>query len=431
MKFLSDRLIGRAILIVLAITAAQVAASIALLGQIERQTLREDQARRVAELLVVSERVWREGRSADAGAIMTTRFLAVSIAAKPTIAAGTNERRAAGIGRQIRDWEPSLARRPLALDIVSAPGGREDLVGSMGLPGGQWLNFRSRDISSGWPFAFRWGLMSVVSILAGSAIAVFALRLVGEPLRRLTVAVGEIGQGKSVELAETGSPDLRALSRSMNAMQRRIARLISDQATAMEHISHDLRTPLSRVTMAADFIAPDDIKAIVTDSAREMQAMLASLLAYLRAQHLKSELGQHDLAEEVRTVLSAFPGQVSYVGPETAPAAVFAEPLRLALKAVVENAVQYGERAVVSLDQADGRWRVRVEDQGPGLTEEALERVYEPFFRVDAARARNTLGFGLGIPTANRLMQRFWGELRFENLPAGGLRVTILAPSGT
>lgn len=429
MKFLSDRLIGRAILIVLGITAAQAVASIVLLEQIERQTLREDQARRVAELLVVSERVWRDGHHANTGAIMTTRFLDVAIADKPSTQAIVTGSRAVSIDRQIRDWEPSLASRPLTLDIVTVDGGREDLVGSMGMPDGQWLNFRSRDISSGWPFAFRWGLMSVLSILAGSAILVFALRLVGEPLRRLTASVGEIGRGKSVELAETGSSDLRALSRSMNEMQRRIARLISDQATAMEAISHDLRTPLSRVTMAADFIAPDDIKAVVADSAGEMEAMLASLLAYLRAQHLKSALAEHDLAFEVRAVLAAFPGQVDYVGPTTAQTHLFVEPMRLALKAVVENAVQYGDRARVGLEQVDGHWRVTVEDRGPGLTDEALERVYEPFFRVDAARARNTRGFGLGIPTANRLMQRFSGQLHFENLAAGGLRVTITAPS--
>jgi signal transduction histidine kinase len=256
------------------------------------------------------------------------------------------------------------------------------------------------------------------------------LRIITRPLRELTDVADAIGQGQLVTARESGPDDLRSLARSMNVMQARIAAMLEDQARSFEAISHDLRTPLSRVTIAADMIEDAEIAGLVRDSTEEMEAMLMSLQQYLRAQHLTAVAEPVDLGLALGDLLEGvFPGQAHLTAASGVVVTTYREPLLLAVRALVENAVHYGGSADVLVEQVgEGRWTVRVEDTGPGIPEDQFERILAPFYRIDEARARDTSGFGLGIPTAHRLLQRFGGALAFGRASGGGLSVRVTVP---
>jgi signal transduction histidine kinase len=283
-------------------------------------------------------------------------------------------------------------------------------------------------MNAAWPVALRATVLTLATTLACLAIGLAALHVLTRPLRRMSDAADAIGQGRQVIVREGGSPDLRKLAHSMNLMQERIARLLQDQAKSFEAISHDLRTPLSRQKVAAELIDDVELGGVILASVDEMEALLASLQRFLRAQHLAAEPETVELGEMVRAVLFPY-GELAQVSAE-GPALVrtFREPLSLALEALVENAIQFGTEARIAIRRVDGRWCIEIADSGPGIPSCYFEAILDPFFRLDAARARDTKGFGLGIPTAHRLMMRFDGRLSFAASPNGGLIARLQVP---
>ncbi len=412
----------------LAIATIQLVASLLFYQAIDQQTLRQDHARRVAELLVVSLRVY-ERDAAVTAAVMTSRHLEATVAPRPQVARPPATEELRQIARQIVGWEPSLAAQPLHLEIKPTRA-RRDLVGSMQLTDGRWLNFRSRDISSMWPIALRAGWMTAITALACLLLGLLALRVMLRPLRSLSEAAEIIGHGGRVEIRETGPADLSNLAHAMNEMQERIARLLEDQARSFEAISHDLRTPLSRQKLAAELIGDPEIGGIVKDSADEMEAMLGSLQQYLRAQHLVADAEEFDLAALLRQAAHACEGEVRLAAAGRIMVRSYREPLLLAFQTLFDNACRYGQAAEVEVEVEGERGEVfvTIRDHGPGIPVEHFGDVLSPFFRLDEARGRTTSGFGLGIPTAHRLLRRFGGDLTFANAPEGGLRVRIRVP---
>lgn len=424
-----SRLAVRAATLLLLLAAVQAVASLLFYNAIDKETLREDHARRVAELLVVSQRMHAVAPALLAQT-MSTGHLEVALADQPHVAPGPQDSAVGEIRDHILHWEPTLGAEALLLGIEPSRRGYRDLVGAMRLADGRWLNFRSRDISSSWPIALRATVLTLVTAGLCLALALWSLRIMTRPLRELTDAADAIGQGQFVPVHESGPDDLRSLARSMNAMQARIAAMLEDQARSFEAISHDLRTPLSRVTIAADLIDDDEIAGLVRESTIEMEAMLMSLQQYLRAQHLTAAPETVDLGLAVGDLLGGiFPGQARLEVAEGAVVQTYREPLLLVLRALVENAIHYGGFADVGvMADANGRWTITVEDTGPGIPEDQFERILAPFYRIDEARARDTAGFGLGIPTAHRLLQRFGGALAFGRARGGGLSVRVTVP---
>lgn len=422
--------VGRSIWVMVAIVLVQLTASVAFYSAIDRQTLREDHARRIAELLVVGERVARLAQ-ADFDQVMSSHYLEAEVVALPPEGPPTTRDQTAeakAIADYVQRWEPALANHALRLWSESRPEGGRDLVGVMALKDGRWLTFRSRNFPRPWPIALRAVATTLVFSLACVALGAYALRQLGEPLRRLTEASRHVGESPPSPIVVEGPNDIVELGRAFNDMQRRIAGLIEDQAKAMEALSHDLRTPLARLTLAADYIEPDDIKALVADNTHELDAMLRSLADWLRAQHSASTAEEVDLPSLINGVVARWPDKVRYEGDKTLVVTTHRGPLEQALIRLIDNAVRFGGQAKVRLvDGPDGPL-IEVLDHGPGLTDEAMARIYEPFFRGDAARARDTGGFGLGIPTAERLIKRFGGKLVIGNREGGGVSAKVWPP---
>lgn len=424
------RLSFYAALLLLALGLIQLIGSLAFYQAIDRQTLREDHARRVAELLVVSDRVHALDHDRTA-AIMTTRHLLATVSAAAQVPRSQDSESLDEIAAQILRWEPSLARRDLHLATV--PSGHDrDLIGSIRLRDGHWLNFRSRDISSMWPVALRATLLTVGTTLICLGLGLLALRYMTMPLRRMSEAAEAIGRGQTIAIRETGPEDLRNLARSMNEMQDRIAALLRDQAKSFEAISHDLRTPLARQQLAAELMADEEIAALVRGSADEMEAMLDSLQQFLRAQHLTAEPEWIDLDTAVPPLLDRFAGEIRFRGSGAGAIETYREPLMLSLAALIDNAARFGDSIDVRIGSDGDKWLIEIRDNGPGIPTDHFEDILAPFFRLDEARARDTKGFGLGIPMAHRLLRRFGGQLSFRNAEEGGLiaRVHVPQPRG-
>ncbi|TCM20844.1 signal transduction histidine kinase [Novosphingobium sp. PhB165] len=424
----SSRLPAQAAILLLLLGLVQLAGSLLFYQSIDRQTLREDHARRIAELLVVSERI----HGIDAGQVvkvMSTRHLDAHVATSPLVTGAKMARPLRSIAGEVVRWEPSLAGRDLHLAYSPGPEGRRDLVGSMRLADGTWLNFRSSDIGGTWPVAARATVLTLLTALACLAVGLLALGVLTRPLRRLARAADAIGHGQRVEIDEQGSADLRDLAHAMNVMQERIARLVEDQARSFEAISHDLRTPLARQRVVVDLVEDRELADILGGSIEEMEALIASLQGYLRAQHIASEPEEVDLGALVAGVAGAYGDCVQVSGPGDAKTRTYAEPVRLALSALVENAVRFGGAAQVRLLRTADGWNIEVEDPGAGIPARHFTDVLAPFFRIDEARSRDVPGFGLGIPTAHRLMMRFGGALSFEDRAQGGFVARIRVPA--
>ncbi|MFT3965947.1 MAG: ATP-binding protein [Sphingobium sp.] len=426
----SRRLVAYAALLLLAIGVVQVAASLIFYGAIDRETLREDHARRVAELLVVSDRVHHVDPALPPR-IMTTRHLTASLSPTPAVTRVARSEPIEEITRHIVTWEPALAKKTLLLAVEPGRLGHRDLVGSMRLGDGSWLNFRSQDISSSWPIALRATAMTLVITLLCIGGGLLALRFLTTPLRALSDAAEAIGKGRSIALREQGPADLRHLARSINDMQARITGLVEDQARSFEAISHDLRTPLSRLKIAADFVSDSDIARLVGSSADEMEALLMSLQQFLRAQHLSADPEPVDLTPAIRDLLADFDGSHDLIAPQSAVVTTWREPLLLALRPLLDNAFRHGDHVRVTVASDGYDWTVTITDDGPGIPDQYLSAILDPFFRLDEARTRDTAGFGLGIPTANHLLGRFGGKLHFSNAATGGLVVRVTVPQPT
>ena len=428
LRLLPRRLVPVAILVFLTLGLVQLGASVLFYQAIDTETVRQDHARRVAELLIVADRLEKRG-TIDVAGIMTTQHLSVQIGPRPIVTTNDVPDRLLPVRDAITQWEPTLADRALHLGLMRTANRTEHLIGSIELADGRWLNFRSSGFSVGWPVVLRATVMTALLGLAALLAGALILKGLGRPLRVLADASERIGEGGQLEFEVEGPADIQRVSRAFNDMQGRIGRLIGDQARAFEAISHDLRTPLGRLMLAADMIDDEDIRAIVSGSSHEMADLLDSLRGFLRAQHMQSTPEQLELRQMVKAVSMPWNDDVEIAPGDPIEVTTYREPLAIALAALIDNAVNFGSRAFVAIERTPSGWRIAVMDRGPGIPSHLHHLILDPFFRADNARARDVTGFGLGIPTAHRLMQRFGGRLEFEENPGGGLRVLLYPPT--
>jgi signal transduction histidine kinase len=341
--------------------------------------------------------------------------------------------------------DPSLGTGlSLAMEGDADPMHRLDLGGTLALADGSQLTFHSAH-ASGMALRNPWAVLATaMAILVGLA-AVLLTHRIARPLRtlgRITGLIGDAaGQGRVVPVPEVGPDETRAIARALNGMQLRIRDLVTERTQALAAVSHDLRTPIARLRLRLDALADNALpnNALADDAQRramasdldDMQAMIDSTLAYLRGDADPEVPRVTNVASLLMSIADA--GQdaghaVVYEGPGRALAAIRPVALRRALDNVVDNAVRYGERARIGLAIADSTLELQVDDDGPGLSPDAVERAFAPFTRLETSRNRNTGGTGLGLTIARRVVEAEGGQIGLETRPGGGLRVRITLP---
>lgn len=434
---LSIGLVGRLLAILLVTVGGEFAVSTWLYERSSRMLVEDDEAHRLAEHLVVARALVASQplpeRPAMAARLTTDRYDVHWGGATSSPPAG--DPGSAAMARRVIGWEPELAGSDLRLRLATRGRGAQ-IFGGLRLPDGTWLRFRAAAPAEGDDLAYHrlaaTLLPAAILLLIGAAMFRHTLR----PMRMLARAAEEIGaerigSGREVILPEAGPREVVAVIHAFNAMQARIHRLIDERTQGLAAVGHDLRTPLARMRLRSENIAEAEVRAAFEADVGEMDGMVASLLAFLGGEDDPEPRSRVDLAVIAATLADAAAdaGQaVSYHGPDHCEASVRPVALRRALANLIDNAVSYGGAARVVLGEAPGGLVLAVEDDGPGIPAAELERVLEPFARLDHARARNTKGLGLGLAIVARAVAANGGTLALANRAEGGLRATIRLP---
>ncbi len=273
-----------------------------------------------------------------------------------------------------------------------------------------------------------------LALISTSALLVclLAARKVAQGMARFAETADHFGRAATVQsLPERGPREVRAAIAAFNAMQARIERVMAERSAMLGALSHDLRTPLARLRLRAEFMADPVEQARMLRDLDEMGAMVSQSLEFLRDDARAEPATRLDLAVLLQGIAEEqadLGHAVTFHGP--AHATIRARPLSLkrALANIVENAVKFGSRAEIELLLDGEAAAVAVSDDGPGIPEGLRERVFEPFYRAEASRNRETGGVGLGLSIARTVVRAHGGEIRLADHALGGLVVHVELP---
>lgn len=265
-------------------------------------------------------------------------------------------------------------------------------------------------------------------------VSVLLVRWLTGPLRRLAQTADLIGRGRTIPVPHDGPEEVRRLAQALDAMQTRTIRLVDDRTQALAAVSHDLRTPITRMRLRAGFLEDPDTQARMEADLDEMEGMISATLAYLQGEAESEARQLTDVGVLLSTLCDAAADAgsvVAFQGPAHFDVLCRPVALRRAVSNLIKNAVNYGGMAQVTLAPGSNGLRITIDDDGPGIPPDELERVFQPFYRLEASRNRDTGGVGLGLTISRQAILEQQGTLVVENRFNGGLRAVIELPSHT
>lgn len=274
----------------------------------------------------------------------------------------------------------------------------------------------------------------VFAAFSSVLLAIWAAHGLVRPLRALSRAAREFDiAGEQAPLPDSGPEEVRVASRAFDAMRRRILALVEDRTRMLAAMGHDLRTPITRLRLRAEFVADEDLRREFLRDLDTMNEMIGGALIYLREGRHAEEPVLVDLASLVATVCDGaidLGHDVTYDGPTHLVAHLRPQAMTRAVTNLVDNAVKYGSKVQVTLSSRPGGVSIVVVDDGPGIDEADRERMLRPFVRGDEARNLDVAaGFGLGLAIVRAVVEGHRGTLSLDTAPAGGLQVRIDLPA--
>ena len=299
------------------------------------------------------------------------------------------------------------------------------------LDGGGWLNSAYAK-PTGNSFWTNQAVVSVaVTAVVLSVFGIIVARGIARPMRRLAVAAEALGRGESVApLPEAGPDDIRNTAEAFNRMQERLQRFVEDRTRMLAAIGHDLRTPLTTLRLRAEFVADAEEREKMLATIAEVQKMTEATLAFAREESTAEGTRTVDLPALVESLcddLAELGRDVTFQEGPKISYRCRPDALRRAVRNLVENAVRYGERARVHVARSGDGVEIVIEDDGPGIPDDAAEQVFAPFFRIENSRNPETGGVGLGLSIARTIVRHHGGDIVLAN-QARGLRATISLP---
>lgn len=274
-------------------------------------------------------------------------------------------------------------------------------------------------------------LILVLSMLCVSPLAwLFARRLSG-PISAFAGAAERLGRDpRAAPLELKGSAEVIAAANAFNMMQERLRRYVEDRTAMIGAVAHDLRTPLTRLRFRIEAV-PDDVRAKLASDIDQMEAMIAATMAFVRDTTRPAERTRLELASLLESIIDEAAETGGQASVELGEKIVIdGDPvaLRRLLTNLVENGLKYGG-AVQGRVRAEGRLAViEIDDNGPGIVPAELDRVFEPFFRSEPSRNRETGGIGLGLAVVRSVARAHGGDVTLHNRPEGGLRARVELP---
>ncbi len=332
----------------------------------------------------------------------------------------------AGLARQL----DKRVGRPFRLDTESAP---RRVVVRLLLPGGVLtVDVNRKRLDSSTPYVFLMWMLGGSLVLF--AIAIVFLRNQIRPVRRLAVAARALGMGREVgHFRMEGATEVRQAAEAFLQMRERIRRQMAQRTEMLAGVSHDLRTPLTRMKLQLAMLGDDPEIAELRADVRDMERMVEGYLAFARGEGEEAPR-RTDLAALVAETVEAERRDGSAVALEGAAEAagivleVRPQAIKRALANLVGNAKRHAGAVSVSLLASRGAVAIVVDDNGPGVPEAHREDVFKPFFRLDASRSPGAGGAGLGLAIARDIARGHGGDLTLDDAPAGGLRAVLRLP---
>ncbi len=305
-------------------------------------------------------------------------------------------------------------------------------VVQVALRDGTWVTFDSYlpPQDTGMPLR----LAATLLVLLGSVIvlSLVAVRWVTRPLSTLATAAEQLGEDiNRPPLPETGPAEVQRAAKAFNTMQQRLSRFIADRTRILTAMSHDLKTPLTRLRLRSEMLEDEALRAKFSRDMEEMETMIAHTLDFMRDARTDEPVVPVDimaLLESLQTDYADTGAAVDIEGSTAQPYPARHQALRRCLANLLDNAIRYGRRATVDVRDTPEQIVLRVLDEGPGIQPDELERAFEPFFRGETSRNRETGGTGLGLGIARNIARAHGGELTLQNRPAGGLEARLTLP---
>ncbi|VWC97250.1 two-component system sensor histidine kinase [Burkholderia lata] len=279
--------------------------------------------------------------------------------------------------------------------------------------------------------ALQWAAAVMIQVMPALISSWIGARMLAAPFRTLAVGAAELSRNiDAPPIKEIGPVEARQAASVFNTMQASLRRQMSERNRFLAAVSHDLRTPLTRMTLRLRSAQDVELSNRLRDDIDEMTQLLEATLSFLRNEEVVEAFSPVDINALVDAIAedAAELGQKVTISGEVPP--ISAQPLGLkrCLTNLVANAIRYGEDAHIRLIDAPSSVRIQIADHGPGIPEAQLERALEPFYRVESSRNRNTGGTGLGLAIANDVVKRHGGELVLRNGPEGGLVAQVTLP---
>ena len=337
------------------------------------------------------------------------------------------------------DRSPFSDRRVFRIlrDRMAREGGEEHfLVAPFALgvrqPDGTWKIVRPEGFGLE-PWQQRMVLWFVLSTLAMAPAAYLYARRISRPIQRFAEAADRLGRdprGAPLALDLKGAAEINVAAHAFNVMQERLRRYVEDRTAMVGAIAHDLRTPLTRLRFRIEG-APDELRAKMAGDLDQMEEMITAALTFVRDATHAGERTPLELSSLIESLCD----ELAETGVDAqselgAKVVLHGDPvaLRRLFANLIENAVKFGDRVRARVYQDGGFAVVEIADDGPGIPEEDRERVFEPFYRREPSRSRQTGGIGLGLAVVRSVARSHGGDVELANRPQGGLVARVRLP---
>lgn len=316
---------------------------------------------------------------------------------------------------------------PRQVRVTRVPG--KGATASLLLENGKWLQVQLPDFGpppGGLKVLMEW---SALIVIGSALVSIVAASKITKPLLMMERALAEIRQdGTLPHMPETGPAEIRATAQALNRLSARVKTATESRMRLVAAAGHDLRTPMTRMRLRAEFIVDENERAKWLADLEELDKIADSAIGLVREEVSRDGLQPVRLDQTIATIVA----ELSAIGMTIAvgtlePATVLAGPMALtrALRNLLINAATHGGSATVSVTHTEEADVVSIEDNGPGIPPDRLDQVFEPFFRIDIARQKAFPGAGLGMAIAKEILGRFQGEIVVRNRQPHGLEQTI------
>ncbi len=294
---------------------------------------------------------------------------------------------------------------------------------------GTWVTFENRIDDEIFASSTTLLVNLAVIIIIVLLVSLIAVRVATRPLTLLAKQADKLGSDiNQPPMAETGPSEMRHASHAFNTMQSRLQRFIEDRSRLLTAISHDLKTPITRMRLRAEMLDDVEQRDNFTRNLDEMQAIASETLDFLRADDARENVQTIDvcaLLETIKDDAAELGHQVEIESCQLSPCPARPLALKRCIANLVENAIKYAGNAVISASESDTAVLISICDSGPGIPEQQLDSVFEPFFRLETSRSRKTGGTGLGLSIARNIALSHGGDLQLVNRREGGLKATL------